>query len=146
MRRFFVSTSFLLLTSVITTFLDDPATAIVPRKVAILLISSIVGCWVFGTWLFFRSAPMSKREVVASFLVVGFVICALLGTDEVISLAHGKTTWLATFAWHLGWIGLAAAFLVTMHFLIPERPIPEQTPYTVESESPDHVISRDKSA
>jgi hypothetical protein len=118
----------------VTTFLS--------HSVAVVLISVIVACWVFVLWRLFRSTPISKREKVVAWLSAAAFTCGLLAIFKVGFYVYGASL-LTVFAWHAFWLTLAFAFALAARLAAPSQSFPPHTPFTVQSESPNHVTTAD---
>ena len=109
--------------------------------IAIFLIVAIVTGWTVALWRFFRSTRMSNREKAAAWLGVGAFVCFMLGISDYQYL-HWRN-FAAHLAWHGVWLALSLAFILALRFVVPKDTFPASTPFTVESESPSHVIRAD---
>jgi hypothetical protein len=140
MKRWLFLTSYLVLAVALTTFLDRPVTTFLSHSVAAVLISVIVGCWLFALWRLFRSTPISKREKFVAWLSAAAFTCGLLAVFKVGFYVYGPS-WLTIFAWHGFWLTLAFAFALSARLVAPRQSFPPHTPFTVQSESPSHVTT-----
>jgi hypothetical protein len=141
-RRKLVFTSFTLLTLAFATFLDDPITAILPRGFAVSIIVLVLGVWAIVFSRFFGSTSMSRRQKVVGWLAMGMLFCAILATDQASPYVH-RTGWELDLSWHAFWLILALAFALAARLFAPKTSLPD-THFSVESESPDHVVKVDR--
>lgn len=142
-NRFFILVSVFLFTQGAATFLVNPASAFVSRRVAFVLVVVVLVAWVIGLLRFFWVTPMSRREILEAWLMVGFLFCMLAGMQWVSAFVY-RLGFYVILAWHIFWFALAGAFLFAASCFIPKRQLfPPSASYTVESVSPDHVTTVD---
>jgi len=82
---------------------------------------------------------MSRRQKIAAWLVIGVVFCMAMLTR---SRYVDGLPWRKQVVWYGFWFGILFGLVVLARFVAPPLRLPE-TPFTVQSEAPEHVISVD---
>lgn len=112
------------------------------RNVGIAIAGCIVLGWVVSAYFFFRHLRLPVRvKIIGWVFIVDSVGCTIAGRLSSYYFLH--ESWLLVFTWDVVGLALIATSLGLAIFLLrkfPALPLPICTPYTVESEAPDHVL------
>ena len=111
-----------------------------PPNVGIAVLACIVTGWFITAYFLFRHLGLPIRAKIVGWLsvasLVGYSIARRFS-----SYYFYHDSWSLMFAWDAVGILIVAIWLGLAVLILPKTPIPSSaTPYTVESETPDHVL------
>ena len=140
MKGWIFFASYVLLTVALAA-LFRPATAWLPRELAIVLAIAVVGGWLLFIRSFFKAEHFTPRQKIAGWLGIAGVVSLFAPRTFLRYYVLGYwPPWPMWLAWSCACLVLGVALLTVAARVLPKKVIGRRTVFTPESETPDHVI------